>query len=119
MRSDINRPKILLLQNSLGYLQEDGLALVDLEQEIKQEKTLISMIKGKIELVNPDVIFVEKDASILVLDMLRAENRTVVTNTDEKILAMIARCSQTIPCPNYNFISKDFKIGSCGQFKVE
>jgi hypothetical protein len=41
MRSDINKPKILLLQNSLGYLQEDGLALVDLEQEIKQEKTLI------------------------------------------------------------------------------
>jgi hypothetical protein len=74
-------------------LQEDGLALVDLEQEIKQEKTLIQMIKAKIELVNPDVIFVEKDASILVLDMLRAENKTVVTNTKTKMLAMIARCS--------------------------
>jgi len=69
--------------------------------------------------VNPDVIFVEKDASRLVLDMLLAENRTVVTNTSPKMLLMIARCSQTIICPNSNFISKGFKIGECGLFKIE
>ena len=51
--------------------------------------------------------------------MLRNENRTVVTNTPPKMLLMIARCSQTIICPNSNFISKEFKIGECGHFKIE
>lgn len=35
MRSNIDKPRILLLANSLGYVQEDGLALVDLEREIE------------------------------------------------------------------------------------
>jgi len=72
------------------------------------------MIKQKISLVNPDVIFVEKDASRLILDILQNDNRTVATNTSPKMLAMIARCTQTIICPNSNFISKSFKVGNCG-----
>jgi chaperonin GroEL (HSP60 family) len=49
MRSDIEKPRILLLANSLGYVQEDGgLALVDLEREIKQEDALIKIISNKI-----------------------------------------------------------------------
>jgi ABC-type Fe3+-hydroxamate transport system substrate-binding protein len=78
------------LENSLGYVQEDGLALVDLEQEIGQEDALIRIIKKKIEQVNPDIIFVEKDATRLVLDMLLSINKTVVTNTSRKMLLMIA-----------------------------
>jgi hypothetical protein len=35
MRSNIVKPRILLLANSLGYVQEDGLALADLEREIE------------------------------------------------------------------------------------
>lgn len=119
MRNIIQKPRILLLENSLGYVQEDGLALVDLEQEIGQEDALIRIIKKKIEQVNPDIIFVEKDATRLVLDMLLSINKTVVTNTSRKMLLMIARCSQTIICPNYCFISKGFKVGECGLFKTE
>ena len=78
------------MENSLGYVQEDGLALVDLEQEIGQEDALIRIIKKKIEQVNPDIIFVEKDATRLVLDMLLSINKTVVTNTSRKMLLMIA-----------------------------
>lgn len=74
----------------MGYVQEDGLALVDLEQEIGQEDALIRIIKKKIEQVNPDIIFVEKDATRLVLDMLLSINKTVVTNTSRKMLLMIA-----------------------------
>ncbi len=49
MRSDIEKPRILLLANSLGYVQEDGgLALVDLEREIKQEDALIKIISSKV-----------------------------------------------------------------------
>jgi len=45
MRNKIEQPKILLLANSLGYVHEDGLALVDLGREIEQEDTLIQIIK--------------------------------------------------------------------------
>lgn len=44
-------------------------------------------------MVNPDVIFVEKDVSRLALDMLFKDKRTVVTNTPLKILHMIERCT--------------------------
>jgi chaperonin GroEL (HSP60 family) len=44
MRNNIEKPRILLLANSLGYVQEDGLALVDLEREIEQEEALIRII---------------------------------------------------------------------------
>jgi hypothetical protein len=35
MRNNIENPRILLLSNSLGYVQDDAIALTDLEQEIK------------------------------------------------------------------------------------
>ena len=68
---------------------------------------------------NPDLIFIEKDASFRVLDLLIADGRTVVMNTEPALLRMIARATQTIICPNSNFISKAFKIGQCGQFRVQ
>ena len=37
MRNNIEKPRILLLANSLGYVQDDAIALGDLEQEIVQE----------------------------------------------------------------------------------
>ena len=69
--------------------------------------------------MNPDVIFVEKDASLKVLELLQNDQRTVVTNTSLKMLVMIARLTQTIICPNSNFISKGFKIGNCAKFWID
>ena len=77
------------------------------------------MIKQKIDLAKPDVIFIEKDASKQVLDMLFKEKKTVVTNTPLKMMHMIARSTQTIICPSFNLLSREFKLGVCGLFKVE
>jgi hypothetical protein len=110
----------LLLANSLGNVQEDGgFGLVDLEREIENEDNLIKQIQSKIAEVNPDVIFVEKDATRKMLDECIEANRTVVTNTSKKMLMMIARCTKTIICPNSNLLSKEFKIGECQEFKIE
>ncbi len=70
-------------------------------------------------MVNPDVIFVEKDVSRQALDMLFKDKRTVVTNTPLKILNMIERCTQTIICPNSNFKTRSFIVGTCENFKIE
>jgi hypothetical protein len=53
----------LLLSNSHGYVNDDGAGMIDIESEIKQEEAFISIIMNKIQMVNPDVIFVEKDVS--------------------------------------------------------
>lgn len=41
MRTEISKPRILLLSNSLGYVQDDGIQVIDMESEIKQEEALI------------------------------------------------------------------------------
>ena len=46
----------------------------------------MNIIKAKITTVDPDIIFVEKDASRLALDTLLKDNRTVITNTSSKML---------------------------------
>ena len=51
------------------------------------------IIQNKIATVNPDIIFVEKDASRLALDTLLKDNRTVITNTSIKMMQMIARAT--------------------------
>jgi len=51
--------------------------------------------------------------------MLFKDKRTVVTNTPLKILKMIERCTQTIICPNSNFITRSFIVGTCENFKIE
>jgi len=48
MRNSIEKPRILLLANSLGYVQDDAIALGDLEQEIVQEAHFVQMIRQRI-----------------------------------------------------------------------
>ena len=79
----------------------------------------MNIIKAKIQTVDPDIIFVEKDASRLALDTLLKDNRTVITNTSSKMLQMIARATQTITCPSTNLLDKNFVVGYCLNFRVE
>ena len=42
-------------------------------------------------MLKPDIIFIEKDASRMALEMLMEDNITIVTVTSAKMLKMIAR----------------------------
>ena len=46
MRTQIQNPKILLLNNSLGYVQEDD-GYVDIDSENKQQETFMKIIENK------------------------------------------------------------------------
>jgi hypothetical protein len=48
MKTEIPNPRILLLSNSLGYVQDDGAQMIDMESEIKQEEAFIQIIMKKI-----------------------------------------------------------------------
>jgi len=63
MPKQIKSPKVLLLANSLG-IQQDNDDFLDLGMQIRSEEAFIGNIINKIELVNPDIIFLEKDANM-------------------------------------------------------
>ena len=90
MRTQIENPKILLLHNSLGYVQEED-GMVDMQAEIHQQESFVKIIRQKIMSVKPNIIFIEKDASRLALEACLQDNITVVTVTSAKMLKMIAR----------------------------
>jgi 1-phosphatidylinositol-3-phosphate 5-kinase len=90
MSTSIENPRILILKNSLGYVQDDE-SMVDLSAEINQENYNMQIIMQSIKLVDPHIIFVEHEASRLALETLFKDQRTVVTNVHPKMMAMIAR----------------------------
>lgn len=69
MKKEISNPKILLLSNSLG-IQKDEEDFLDIETEIKQEDSFINIVMRKIEMVNPNLIIVQNDASIKAIEAL-------------------------------------------------
>lgn len=77
------------------------------------------IIRSKINALKPDIIFVEKDASRLALQLLEDDKITVVTNTSAKILKMIARQTQTIVCPSTHLLDRRFIIGYCLNFRID
>ena len=62
MAWEIQNPRILLLSNSLGYIK-DEMDFLDLATELKQEDSFIQIVMKKIDLVAPNLIFVQNDAS--------------------------------------------------------
>ena len=79
----------------------------------------MKIVRQKILNLNPNIIFVEKDASRPALETLIEDGITVVTCTSSKMLKMIARATQTIVCPSINLLDKNFALGQCLNFRVE
>ena len=118
MKKEIINPRILLLSNSLG-IQKDEEDFLDIENEIKQEDSFINIIMRKIEMVKPDVIIVQNDASFKAIEALRDKNITLVTNVKESVMQRLGRLTQTINCPSAVFLDQSFNVGSCGKFFQE
>ena len=79
----------------------------------------MKIIRQKIKSLQPDVIFIEKDASRMAIEKLMEDNITLVTVTSAKMLKMIARATQTVVCPSTNLLDKNFIVGNCLNFRVE
>lgn len=62
-----------------------------MQAEIDQQESFVKIIRQKIQMLKPDIIFIEKDASRMALEMLMEDNITIVTVTSAKMLKMIAR----------------------------
>ena len=118
MRNRIENPRVLLLGNSLGYVREEE-DFTDIASVIKQEEHFVEIIRDKIARVQPSVVVVEKDVSRQVIDRMREDNITVVTNVKPEMLKMIARFTQTLIIPSTHLIDASIELGQCEQFCVE
>ena len=64
MEHKIENPRILLLKDSLGSVNNDSNMLIsDISTVIDQEQYQVNIIKEKLTQVRPDIIIVEKDVS--------------------------------------------------------
>lgn len=118
MSWNIENPRILLLSNSLGYIKDEA-DFMDLESEIKQEDSFIYIIMKKIEQVQPNLIFVQKDTSMKAIEALLERDITLITNVKESVMQRIGRFTQTILCPSTNLLMPNFTLGKCERFTME
>ena len=112
MKSEIQNPLILLLKESVGSVKNET-GFTDIQSVVDQEEYWVDIVKQKLTQVKPNIIIVEKDVGYKVLDALREENITVITNLNHHKMKRMARYTQTIISPSYNVIDKSFVLGKC------
>lgn len=120
MNSNIYSPRILLISSPLEFYgrPDDRKNYAALHSLIHQESYYLDILLRKIKLLQPNVIMTESGASRSVLDSLRQQGVTVVTNVKKSLMNFIARCTQTIVLPSIDLIDKSVVLGTCNQFCV-
>ena len=118
MRREIDNPNILLLSNSLG-IQKDEEDFFDIDAQIKQEDNFIGIIMKRIEQENPNLIFIEKDASFKAIEALLERNITLVTNVKKSVMQRLERLTETQILPSPYFLDEEHPTGKCSKFWME
>jgi len=113
-----NDPRILLLSNSLGYVRNDK-DFTDFESIIKQEAHTVDIVKEKLARANPDIVVVEDDVSKKVLDTLRSENITIISNIDSDSMKRLERVTQTLIYPSIHLLESSTILGTCESFHIQ
>ncbi len=116
MNTNIENPKILLLDCGLDYSRNND--ITDFENLKLQEPAYFNIIMKKIELVEPNVILVNKNISRKIQESL-SKLVSLVINVKSSSLKRIARCTKTYVLPSTDLIDKQFILGTCKKFRVE
>lgn len=118
MNTNIENPKILLLDCGLDYYRNND--ITDFENLKLQEPAYFNIIMKKIELVEPNVILVNKNISRKIQEYLSHSNKvSLVINVKSSSLKRIARCTKTYVLPSTDLIDKQTILGTCKKFRVE
>ena len=119
MNTNIENPKILLLDCGLDFYRKSE-NITDFENLKLQEPAYIEIIKKKIELVQPNVILVNKNISRKIQEDFSTANKvSLVINVKSNSLKRIARCTKTYVLPSTDLIDKQTIVGTCKRFRVE
>ena len=108
MLTHIDNPKILLLDCGLEYYRNNEKFAQ--EQTFSQLPAYFNIIIKKIELVNPNVILVNKGISRKIQEAL-TDKITLVMNVKSSDLKRIARMTQTLLLPSTDLIDAQSVLG--------
>ncbi|XP_030762817.1 1-phosphatidylinositol 3-phosphate 5-kinase [Sitophilus oryzae] len=118
MCTDIENPKILLLECSIVYQRTEG-RLMSLEPVMMQEHEYLRHVACRIVSLRPDVVLVHKNVSRLAQDMLRKNNITLVYNVKHTILERLSRCTQADVITSVDAHIGRPKLGTCKRFYLK
>ncbi len=119
MNSNIDNPRILLLDCGLDYARNND-KITSFDDLMTLEPAYFNIIMKKIELVEPTVILVNKNVSRKILESLTISNKiSVVMNVKSSTLKKIARCTKTYVLPSTDLIDQQTILGTCKKFRVD
>jgi len=111
MTDVIQKPTILLLKDSLMYQQ------VEIENAYEQHD--LDIVRQQLIQLNPSIVIVQKDVPTKLINLLREEQISLITNMSIHKMKRIARYTQTLIAPSLNVIDKNFILGKCQHFRIE
>ncbi|CAH1099797.1 unnamed protein product [Psylliodes chrysocephalus] len=118
MLTEIDNPKILLLQCSVVYQRTEG-RLMSLEPVLMQEYEYLRNVAARIVALRPNVVLVQKNISRLAQDMLRQHNVTLVHNVKQSVLERLSRCTQADIVSAVDAHIGRPKLGTCKRFYLK
>ncbi|CAH1970908.1 unnamed protein product [Acanthoscelides obtectus] len=118
MATDIENPKILLLQCSIVYQRTEG-RLMSLEPVLMQEHEYLRHVSARIVALRPDVVLVQRNVSRLAQDFLREHQIVLVHNVKRSVLERLARCTNADLVTAVDAHIGRPKLGTCKRFHVE
>ena len=117
MNTNIKDPKILLLDCGLDYSRNSGLVNFD-SNILQQEPAYLDIIMKKINLVDPNVILVNKAVSRKIQEKL-SDKISLVISVKSNSLKRIARCTKSYVLPSTDLIDSQTILGRCKCFRIE
>ncbi|KAJ3663453.1 hypothetical protein Zmor_007712 [Zophobas morio] len=115
MQTEIDTPKILLLQCSIVYQRTEG-RLMSLEPVLMQEHEYLRHVAARIVALQPDVVLVHRNVSRLAQDLLRQQGITLVHNVKQTILDQLARCTEADLVTAVDAHIGRPRLGTCKKF---
>jgi len=115
MKTRINEPKILMLEDCGNDLITNGMFRSTNEQQNEYLKNIVN----KIEKVKPDLVLVSSNVPYRIQEILAKNERTLVMKMKPKSLKRIARVSKTYILPSTDLVDSQVIMGNCKKFYVE
>lgn len=120
MRSDILKPRILLIASELDY-QRKKEVISSLESVAGQEVEYMHIVAEKIMTLRPDIVLFEGHVHRVAEELLFKANVAVVKNVRLIDLQRIARCTGASVLTSYDHVDKmsaKSVLGRCARFYV-
>ncbi|RZB49897.1 1-phosphatidylinositol 3-phosphate 5-kinase [Asbolus verrucosus] len=118
MSTEIDNPKILLLQCSIVYQRTEG-RLMSLEPVLMQEHEYLRHVAARIVALQPNIVLVHRNVSRLAQDLLRQHGITLVHNVKQTILDQLARCTEADLVTAVDAHIGRPRLGTCKKFYLK